>query len=193
MHAELLTARLRLRPFVPADGPQVRHLAGDARIAEFATAVPHPYPEGAAEQWIAGHAQAARERRELHYAVTLREGGVVLGAMSLLNLQPQHARAEIGYWIGVPYWGQGHASEAAVRLLAHAHEGCGLTRVVAQCLARNRASARVLEKAGLQCEGRLVLHVHQNGRYEDVLAYGRVFEGRVSEKGRMSECRVPRA
>lgn len=179
MHIELHTPRLLLRPFVLADGPTVRQLAGDARVAEFATAVPHPYPEGVAEQWIAGHAQAARELRELHYAVTLRDSGALLGAMSLLDLQPQHARAEIGYWIGVPHWGQGYAGEAAARLVAHAHEGCRLTRVAGRCLARNLASARVLEKAGLLREGRLALHVLQNGRYEDVLLFGRVFHGRI--------------
>jgi RimJ/RimL family protein N-acetyltransferase len=180
MHIALHTLRLSLRPFVAADAPEVRRLAGDARIAEFATAVPHPYPEGVAEQWIAGHGQAARERRELNYAVTLRDSGALVGSMSLLDIAPRHARAEIGYWIGVPYWGQGYASEAAARLVAHAHEEQGLTRITAHCLARNPASARVLEKAGLQAEGRRPLHVLQHGRYEDVLEFGCVLAGRAT-------------
>lgn len=179
MRFALHTSRLWLRPFAAADAPEVRRLAGDARIAEFATAVPHPYPEELAEQWIAGHEQAARARHALHCAVTLRDSGALVGSMSLQQIELQHARAEIGYWIGVPYWGLGYASEAAVRLIAHAAQDHGLTRITAHCLARNRASARVLEKAGLQREGCRPLHVLQHGRYEDVLEYGCVLAGRA--------------
>lgn len=172
------TARLRLRPFTVADAADVQRLAGDSRVAEFATAIPHPYPDGAAAQWIAGHAAAFRDRTEVVYAITQQDGGALLGAISLLDVQMPHARAELGYWIAVDHWGQGYCSEAAGRLVAYAHEGLGISRVVARCLARNPASARVMEKVGLSREGVLPLHVRKAGRYEDMLLYGVVLAGR---------------
>ena len=97
-----------------------------------------------------------------------------MGAISLLELSTAHARAEVGYWVGVPYWGLGYATEAVRRLIPYATEAYGVTRFLGRCLARNPASARVMEKAGLSYEGRLVKHVLKNDEYEDVLLYGLV-------------------
>jgi RimJ/RimL family protein N-acetyltransferase len=88
-----------------------------------------------------------------------------------------HSRGELGYWIGVPYWGRGYATEAARRLVGFAFDTLGLNRVHASCFSRNRASARVLEKAGLVREGVLRRHVRRFGRFEDLTLYGLVREG----------------
>src|SRR3954471_10753908 len=101
------TTRVVLRPFQPADAADVQRLAGDARIAEGTVAVPHPYPDGAAEAWIAGHAAAAAERREIALAITDRVSGRLFGAASLVSISTVHQRAELGYWVGVEFWGRG--------------------------------------------------------------------------------------
>lgn len=172
MHPPLTTARLLLRPFDAADAPRVQQLAGDARIADTTTTIPHPYPDGAAEAWIAAHRERSAAGTELTCAVQLRATGELIGCISLVDIHPTHARAELGYWIGVAYWRQGYASEAAVALVRHAHEALGCTRIVARCVARNGASAAVLRRAGLVREGLLPQHLLKNGRCEDLLLFG---------------------
>ena len=174
----LSTPRLVLRPFNVTDAPRVRDLAGDARITQQALGIPHPYPLEAAEAWIADHSSAFARGSEANFAVTLKEGGELLGAASLLAISTQHARAELGYWIGPEHWSHGYCTEAVVRLIDYGREVCGLTRVTARCLAGNIASARVLEKAGLLCEGRLSGHFFRHGRYLDMLLLGLTFPER---------------
>jgi [ribosomal protein S5]-alanine N-acetyltransferase len=174
MQPTLESERLVLRPYRLQDAPDVQRLAGDRRIADTTTTVPHPYPDGAAQVWMARHASVFEAGTGAAFAVTLKANGALLGTVSLLELSAQHARAELGYWMGVPFWGQGYCSEAVQRLLAFAHADLSVTRIVARYFARNLASARVLEKAGLTREGLLAKHTFKNGRYEDVLLYGRL-------------------
>ncbi len=172
MQPLLESARLVLRPYQASDSSDVKRLAGDRRIADTATAIPHPYPEGAAQAWIATHAPAFDASNEITYAVTLRGSEVLVGTVSLLDISPKHSRAEIGYWTGFEFWGLGYCTEAVCRIIPFAYEHLNTTRIVARCLARNQASARVMEKAGLRKEGHLLKHVLRNGKYEDMLLYG---------------------
>ena len=174
----LESSRLVLRPYQEGDAPAVQRLAGDRRIADATTTIPHPYPVGAAEAWIAGHLPSFIARTGITYAVTRREGALLVGTVSLLDISTEHARAELGYWTGVEFWGSGYCTEAVCRLIPFANQHLGTTRVVARCLARNPASARVMEKAGLRKEAYLAKHAVKNGIYEDVLLYGLVLSGR---------------
>jgi ribosomal-protein-alanine N-acetyltransferase len=178
MQPSLTTARLQLRPFQLEDARAVQRLAGDARVALAATTIPHPYPDGAAEAWISTHQECFITRREVTFAVILLESDQLVGAVSLLDIAPKHARGELGYWTGVDYWGNGYCTEAVTRLIKFAHDELGITRVVARCSSQNPASARVMEKAGLSREGLLPRHVLRRGNYDDVLLYGLVLPGR---------------
>lgn len=173
----LTSSRLTLRPYSAADAAEVRRLAGDRRIADTTTSIPHPYPECAAEAWIALHPASFAARKEVTFAVTVASGEL-LGTASLLDLSAAHARAELGYWIGFEFWGRGYCTEAVSRLVEFAQQDLDITRIIARCLARNTASARVMEKVGLKREWHLVKHTLKNGVYEDVLLYGCVMEGR---------------
>jgi RimJ/RimL family protein N-acetyltransferase len=153
-------------------------LAGDERVALAASAIPHPYPDGAAQAWISTHQQGFAARREVTFAVVLLGTDELVGAVSLLDLAPEHARGELGYWTGVAHWGKGYCTEAVIRLIEFAQQELGVTRVVGRCSARNQASARVMEKAGLRREGLLPSHVYRHGKYDDVLLYGLVLPGR---------------
>lgn len=178
MQPKLQTQRLTLRPFELADSDDVERLAGDIRVAETTAAVPHPYPKGAASNWIATHGPTFESKTGVVYAIADTANGELLGAISLLNLSELHARCEMGYWIGHAFWGQGVCSEAARALIAYAHQDLGVTRVVAHCLVRNVGSARVMEKAGLGREGQLFKHVNHKGVFEDVFVYGINLPGR---------------
>lgn len=165
------TARLTLRPFTLADAPVVGQLAGDERVAAMTLNIPHPYPAGLAASWIGGHAEAAAAGKSYTFAVTSTETDELLGGISL-TLNQRHRRAELGYWLGVPFWNQGYMTEAARAVVAFGFDDCGLHRIEATCLPRNPASARVMEHCGLQREGYLHDYICKDGIYEDILMYG---------------------
>jgi RimJ/RimL family protein N-acetyltransferase len=106
----------------------------------------------------------------LHFAVTLRDGGELIGAIGL-DLERAHARAELGYWIGVPYWGRGYATEAAAALVAHAFDVRGLNRVYAFHFTNNPGSGRVLQKIGMRHEGTRRGHTRKGETYLDSDGY----------------------
>lgn len=108
----LETTRLILRPFTLADASDVQRLAGARAIASTTLNIPHPYEDGLAEQWIQTHQERYEKGELVNFALVLRTGHTFLGAMGL-QLNPHHARAELGYWIGLPFWNQGYCTEAA--------------------------------------------------------------------------------
>jgi RimJ/RimL family protein N-acetyltransferase len=167
----LTTKRLVLRPFAPDDAAAVQRLAGDRAVADTTLSIPHPYPDGAAERWIAGHAERYAGREIMVLAVALRDGGELAGCISL-RLHDEHGRAEMGYWMGVPYWNLGYCSEAARALVAYGFEQMGLHRIYAHHLTRNPASGRVMQKVGMTYEGTLRQHIRKGDRYDDVTSYG---------------------
>ena len=87
---------------------------------------------------------------------------------------PGQGRAELGYWIGVPFWGQGHATEAVAAVLAFGFGPLGLHRIHATVFPRNPASARVLEKSGFRREGLLRGYARKEGAFEDLVMYARL-------------------
>lgn len=178
MQPILQTTRLNLRKFTLADADTVELLAGDLRVAETTAAIPHPYPKGAAAEWISKHGAIFENREGVVYAITDRASDGLLGAINLLAISPAHARCELGYWVAFEHWSKGICTEAAQALIDYAQQEFGATRVVARCLASNLGSARVMEKVGLVLEGRLIKHEKHRGTFEDLLLYGKAFPGR---------------
>ena len=159
----LTTERLVLRRMQSADAPAIHALAGNREVALNTLSIPHPYPEGAAEEWIERHGNDA-------FAITLRDSGEFLGCIGI-GVVANDQRGELGYWIGVPYWGKGYASEAANALIGYAFESLALNKVYASHFARNPASGRVMLKLGMTYEGTLRQHHNKWGEYVDVAMY----------------------
>jgi len=166
----LETPRLRLRPFTPADAPAVQALAGAREVADTTLTVPHPYPDGAAEAWVATHRPAWEAGTSITYAVTEAAGGSLVGAVGL-EITPVNASAELGYWVAVPAWGRGYATEAAAALCGYAFAALGVHRIQARHFVRNPASGRVMQKLGMRFEGVLRGAVRKSGRFEDLALY----------------------
>lgn len=165
------TPRLWLRPFAPADARAVQLLAGAREIADTTAVIPHPYPDGAAEAWIATHRAAWEQHQQLTLAITLKTDATLVGAVGF-TFSEEHDRAELGYWIGVPFWRNGFATEAASALVDFGFRVLGLQRVQAQHFARNPPSGHVLLKLGMKREGLALRAFKKNGRYEDLVGYG---------------------
>lgn len=166
----LTTARLVLRPYALADAPEVQRLAGAREIAATTLAMPYPYPDGLAETWIGTHAAAWAERRTLTLAVTLEADGTLIGTVGLA-LAMEDCRGELGYWIGLPWWNRGFATEASRAVVDFGFGSLGLHRIMARHLARNPSSGRVMEKLGMTREGILRDHVLKWGEFEDLVVY----------------------
>ena len=167
----LTTERLILRPFIVEDAAEVTRLVSDRRIADTTINIPHPYDQSMAEAWIGAHAEVAERGDGLTLAVTDKSSGALIGAVGL-SISRAHRRGELGYWVAVEQWGRGYATEASRAMLDYAFGPLDLARVVAHCLTRNPGSWHVMEKLGMQREGRLRSHIVKWDVLEDIWLYG---------------------
>lgn len=169
----LKTDRLVLRGFRLTDVDAIQALANDVDIARNTLNIPHPYRREDAEDWIASHPDQLQRRKAVTYAVTTREegGGGLVGAVGLI-LELEHERAELGYWIGRPYWGRGYATEAARAVIGWGFGALELHRIHASHFPRNPASGRILRKLGMRHEGTLREHVKKWDEYLDLERFG---------------------
>ena len=165
------TERLVLRPFRIEDAPAVQELAGAREVYATTENVPHPYEDGMAEEWIASLAGKFESREQVALAITLADGGALVGSISLRVTVP-HRRAALGYWIGVPFWGRGYATEAAAAMIRYGFDELELHRISAQHMSGNPASGRVMEKAGMRKEGELVDGILKDGVFHTLVVYG---------------------
>jgi [ribosomal protein S5]-alanine N-acetyltransferase len=133
--------------------------------------IPHPYEEGMAERFIEGARRAFEVGERVNFAVVLSEGGTLLGGVTL-SINSRDDNAGLGYWIGVPYWGRGYATEAVREVGRYGFEELGLHRIHSDHFGSNPASGRVLQKAGLSYEGTRREHYKKWGKYEDRVEYG---------------------
>ena len=140
----LQTERLVLRPFELSDAAEVQRLVGEREIAATTINIPHPYEDGVAEKWIASHPERFAKGEVANFAICDRESGSLVGAITLF-LSLENERAEIGYWIGRPYWGRGYCSEAAQAIVHYGFDERGLNRIFGEYMASNPASGRVME------------------------------------------------
>ena len=161
----LETERLRLRPYELSDIPALAPLIGVREVAANVLRVPHPYTEQDARTFI----NSCKESREAAFAVTLRNQ-TLIGGVGLV-VDPGHPRAELGYWLGVPFWGYGYATEAAGAVVRYGFQTLGLHRIWASHFAYNQASAKVLRKVGMTHEGCLRQHVLKWGKFIDLEMY----------------------
>ena len=166
----LHTERLILRAFQMDDAPAVQKFVADKAIAATTLNIPHPYIQEMAEEWIGTHKEAFEKGQAVRFAITLGDSGILIGAIGL-EITAAHERAEIGYWIGKPYWGKGYCTEAIIVVLQHGFESLGLERIFATHFLKNPASGRVMQKAGMKYEGRLRRHIKKWGEFVDLEMY----------------------
>jgi RimJ/RimL family protein N-acetyltransferase len=133
---------------------------------------PHPYTRRDAVDFIR---YARAQRPETAFAIAVA-GEAVGGIGFLLNGDVERVSAEIGYWLGEPFWGRGIVTEALVAVTRYAIDTCRLTRVYALPFAYNKASCRVLEKAGYTLEAHLRRSAIKDGQIVDQLQYSFIVE-----------------
>lgn len=159
-----------------ADAPAVQQLAGAPDAAHETALLPRLSPEGAAAAWIATHAARYASGSSVNFAITLRETGQLIGAIGLKIERAQRC-AELGYWIGAPYWNRGYCTEAAHAVIEQGFVTWNLLRIWAQHQAHNPASGRVLQKIGMQSDDELVPQSAKRNEPQGVYRYGIVRAG----------------
>jgi len=165
------THRLRLEPVSLCDADEIQALVSDRAIAATTLHIPHPYPEGGAREYIQSQMHRASNGEAVAFVARQINGNTLVGAIAL-TINQEHARAEMGYWVGVPFWGQGFASEGAAAVLHYAFHALDLNRVFAHHMLSNAASGQVLLKNGMQREATLQRHILKWGTAHDVAIYG---------------------
>ncbi len=143
----LTTERLLLRAPQPADAQALVALLNDRRIAENTLRIPHPYTIADARAFINS---ANAGDGEIVFLITRKSVGVI-GACGIARLT--FAGPELGYWIGVPFWGLGYATEAARALIEYVFDELGHEFLLAGARVSNAASRRVLEKCAFKWSG----------------------------------------
>lgn len=171
------TERLTLRRYSFGDIPDLQRLIGDRDIAATTTNIPHPYEDGMAEQWIQTTEDLFKRGDGIHFATTLRPQNLFIGGTGLI-IDKQNDVAELGYWIGTPYWNQGYGTEAAQAALRYGLEVLGLNRIYARHFASNPASGHVMQKCGMKYEGRLRQAFKKWGKFEDWEVYS-ILKGEI--------------
>jgi len=165
MHKERLeTERLVLRCYRLADVAAIQVLCDDWEIARTTLNIPHPYTEEDAQGFVQRVVDNDNPNT-YQFAITLKDD-TLIGATGIHRTE-RHHHAEIGYWIGRPYWGQGYATEAVQRLIQFGFEQMDLNRIFAGYFSENWASRRVMEKAGLSYEGLFRQHYYRWDQYFD--------------------------
>lgn len=149
-----------LDPVGPEHTDAVQRLASDPDVVA-TTNLPEPYPDDGAEQWIDYVRPRHEAGDELAFAI-LKDDDTLVGVVGLVDVTDEEA--ELGIWIGKPFWGDGYATAAAREAVRLAFDEVGVDRVFARPLQRNDASRRVLEKLGFD-EGSV--ETHENPKWTD--------------------------
>ena len=138
------TRRLQLRALRHDDVPRIADLAGAWEIASMTGRIPYPYSADQAQHWVTGLAEG-----EVVYGITLN--GELIGICGYAATG--NGTAELGYWIGKPYWGHGYATEAVRVLMQNGFTKGGIRRFTCCHFTENPGSQRVIKKLGFRLLG----------------------------------------
>lgn len=171
---KLETERLILRPLRQTDAPRLFPLINDPDVAAYIPALPHPYPENTLPEWIRRAEEAMARKERFEFAILLKETGGPIGVCTLSGISWDNRNAELGYWLGKPYWGRGIMTEAAKAVVAFGFDTLGLERIYSSCFEQNLASAKVLKKAGQRYEGCARHEIKKNNEFINILHFGMI-------------------
>lgn len=172
-----------IRPWLPSDAPALARLADNRAVwRNLRDAFPNPYSKKDARAWIRA---VTRQVPCMHFAIAAEAGAapgpgadsgpMPAGGIGIIPGSDVHAgTAEIGYWLGEPFWGRGIMSAALDAFTAFAFAEFRLRRLYAYVLEWNPASMRVLEKCGYVAEGWLRKSALKDGAVADEILYARV-------------------
>ena len=172
---QISTPRLLMRALENHQAETLCTLANGPKIADNTASIPSPYTLETAQAFIEGMQAKFRSDGLLSLGVHVRDTGELIGIASL-RINAKHHYGHLGGWAAANARNLGYATEAATALMDYGFAELGLHRVGSQCFSRNKESARVMEKIGLQYEGCMRGAFLKNGVHEDLLVFATVRE-----------------
>lgn len=166
----LETQRLLLRSLNLNDVEDIFEYAADVKVSQYATWSVHKSIEES-KYFIESVIEQYQNHQLADWGIVCKASGKVIGTCGFTNWIATARRAEIGYAISSKYWGQGYMPEAVRSLFSFGFGMMKLNRIEARCVIANTASARVMEKVGMQFEGILRQHLFAKGSFYDVKLY----------------------
>ncbi|MDE6761471.1 MAG: GNAT family N-acetyltransferase [Lachnospiraceae bacterium] len=134
--------------------------------------LPYPYTVKDAEEFIMAMLSSDKTKT---FAFAIVVDDRVIGSIGVFRCENIHFRtAEMGYYIGEPYWGKGLGTSAVEQVCSYIFRHTDIIRIFAEPFAYNTASCRVLEKAGFQLEGVLRNNAVKNGQILDMKMYSKI-------------------
>jgi RimJ/RimL family protein N-acetyltransferase len=165
---KMVSGNIRLRSLSMDDIPVLTQLANNKKIwVNLRDIFPHPYTEEDARIFIR---RCMGENPKLTFAIEYQNS--LTGVIGLvLQSDVYRFSAEIGYWIGEPYWNKGIATRAVNSLVDYGFQSLHLQRIFTGVFDHNKASQRVLEKCGFTLEGIASKAIFKNNRFLDEYKY----------------------
>ena len=176
---ELNCDKCKVRSWHPSDVESIVRHANNRKVwLNLRDRFPHPYTKADAQHWIQS---ALSIKPETNFAIEVN-GKAVGGIGFELRTDIERYSAEVGYWLGEEFWGQGICTSALKTATPYAIEAYHLNRIFAVPFSENLASIRVLEKAGYSREGIMGRSAFKDGRFVDQILYAFVVKGRIPSK-----------
>lgn len=144
----LVTPRLMLRWIVPGDAAALAEYGSEPLIRQKTETIPYPYDEAMARDWITQSEVLRRNGEAYRFAVIDGVTGAFVGVAALALVQENEGTAELGYWLGRPFWDRGYGREAVAALTAFGRDILKLCAIEALVYAENTASVSVLRGQG---------------------------------------------
>ncbi|CAM4313705.1 GNAT family N-acetyltransferase [Vibrio neonatus] len=167
MQAIIETNRLTLRPFTELDATRVAELAGEKVISDMTANIPYPYDLSDAVDWIRTHQDLFNTGKGVVYALLLKNSNTLIGTVGFPRIE--EGEGILGYWLGVPFWGVGYATEGSRALIEYAKENLGLSKLKVMHLTENDRSKSVISKLGTTYVGTKTIQAQ--GRVREVCVY----------------------
>jgi len=169
---EIEARKFKLRSFRKGDEASVTRYANNLKIYRMTLALPFPYTLKDAREWIMLNQAEQHRKRPGMASFAIDVGGEAVGCVGMSDIEVH--KGEIGYWLAEEFWGQGITTQALRLATRYGFNELGLRRLFANVFTFNKASKRVLEKAGYMYEGCLRKNEIKDGRLLDTLVYSKI-------------------
>ena len=160
--------QVHLSEFRSSDKESLIEYLNERDIYERTFRIPFPYTDTDAEEWLVLVAKITQlQGQPVQFAMRNANDSLIGGCgFDILQVGKSH-QAEVGYWLGKPFWGRGIMTAVVQRVCQHAFKEFGLRKITAHVFSHNPASARVLEKCSFVQEGLLRKHFLKDGKFID--------------------------
>lgn len=162
------TERLILSQLEERDIPFIVEYLQHRIFSDLTSNIPYPYVENDARSWLKMSKEAFDNHIGYTFAIRNKEGQII-GAIGLHDRDDD--KAELGYWLGIPYWNKGYVTEAAKAIVNFGLNEIMFNKIFATHFLHNPASGRIMEKIGMGQEAVLIKEVKKDGEYFDLVRY----------------------